>query len=228
MILADATTDTLGFAGRLGTDVGINSAWVMLAAVLVMFMQAGFAMLEIGFVRGKNAGSVVAKILVNFALAALGFWAIGFALAFGGTDALIGTNGFFVAHASDFPLAFPANQHGVTAEVLWFFQFVFCAVALAIVWGTTLERIKFGVYIIYALVFSTFIYPVVAHWIFGGGWLASRSTSRTSPARSSSTSAPRPPRWRSCCSSGRGAASTAATGARARSRATTCRSSGSA
>ena len=73
MILADTTTDTLGFAGRLGTDVGINSAWVMLAAVLVMFMQAGFAMLEIGFVRGKNAGSVVAKILVNFALAALGF-----------------------------------------------------------------------------------------------------------------------------------------------------------
>ena len=172
MIFADATTDTLGFAGRLGTDVGINSAWVMLAAVLVMFMQAGFAMLEIGFVRGKNAGSVVAKVLVNFALAALGFWAIGFALAFGGTDALIGTNGFFVAHANDFPLTFPTNQHGVTVEVLWFFQFVFCAVALAIVWGTTLERIKFGVYIIYALVFSAFIYPVVAHWIFGGGWLA--------------------------------------------------------
>jgi Amt family ammonium transporter len=173
MILADATTDTLGFAGRLGSDVGINSAWVMLAAVLVMFMQAGFAMLEIGFVRGKNAGSVVAKIIVNFALAALGFWAIGFALAFGGTGALIGTNGFFLAHASDFPLAFPTNEHGVTAETLWFFQFVFCAVALAIVWGTTLERIKFGVYIIYALVFSTLIYPVVAHWIFGGGWLAS-------------------------------------------------------
>ncbi len=174
MILADTTTDTLGFAGRLGTDVGLNSAWVMLAAVLVMFMQAGFAMLEIGFVRGKNAGSVVAKILVNFALAALGFYAVGFAFAFGGTDALIGTHGFFVAHASDFPLAFPSNEHGVTAETLWFFQFVFCAVALAIVWGTTLERIKFGVYIIYALVFSAVIYPVVAHWIFGGGWLACR------------------------------------------------------
>ena len=172
MILADATTDTLGFAGRLGADVGLNSAWVMVAAVLVMFMQAGFAMLEIGFVRGKNAGSVVAKILVNFALAALGFYAIGFALAFGGDGALLGTHGFFVGHARDFPLAFPANQHGVTAETRWFFEFVFCAVALAIVWGTTLERIKFGVYIVYAIVFSTVIYPVVAHWIFGGGWLA--------------------------------------------------------
>jgi Amt family ammonium transporter len=173
MILADTTTDTLGFAGRLGADVGLNSAWVMVAAGLVMFMQAGFAMLEIGFVRGKNAGSVVAKILVNFALAALGFYVVGFALAFGGTEAVAGTHGFFVTHASDFPLAFPTNQHGVTAETLWFFEFVFCAVALAIVWGTTLERIKFGVYIIYALVFSTVIYPLVAHWIFGGGWLAS-------------------------------------------------------
>jgi Amt family ammonium transporter len=173
MLLADATTDTLGFAGRLGADVGLNSAWVMVAAVLVMFMQAGFAMLEVGFVRGKNAGSVVAKILVNFALAALGFWAVGFALAFGGDGALLGTHGWFVAHASDFPLAFPANRHGVTAETLWFFELVFCAVALAIVWGTTLERIKFGVYVIYAIVFSTVIYPVVAHWIFGGGWLAS-------------------------------------------------------
>ncbi|WP_445149927.1 ammonium transporter [Baekduia sp. Peel2402] len=173
MILADTSTDTLGFAGKLGADIGLNSAWVMVAAVLVMFMQAGFAMLEIGFVRGKNAGSVVAKVLVNFALAALGFWAVGFALAFGGTGDLIGTHGWLVLDAASFPLAFPTNQHGVTAETLWFFEFVFCAVALAIVWGTTLERIKFGVYIIYALVFSAFIYPVVAHWIFGGGWLAS-------------------------------------------------------
>jgi ammonium transporter, Amt family len=173
MILADSVTDSLGFAGRLGTDVGVNSAWVMVAAMMVMFMQAGFAMLEIGFVRGKNAGSVVAKILINFGLAALGFWAVGFAFAFGGTGDLLGTHGWFVGHASSFPLAFPSNPHGVTAETLWFFQFVFCAVALAIVWGTTLERIKFGVYVIYALAFSMVIYPVVAHWIFGGGWLAS-------------------------------------------------------
>jgi Amt family ammonium transporter len=173
MILADSTTDTLGFAGKLSTDVGLNSAWVLVAAILVFFMQGGFAMLEIGFVRGKNAGSVVAKILVNLAVAAIGFWAIGFAFAFGGDGSLLGTDGFFVGDATAFALAFPSNPQGVTAETLWFFQFGFCAVALAIVWGTTLERIKFGVYIIYAIVFSTVIYPVVAHWIFGGGWLAS-------------------------------------------------------
>jgi Amt family ammonium transporter len=159
--------------------VGINGIWVIVAGVLVMFMQAGFAFLEIGFVRGKNAGSVIAKILTNFSIAGLCYWAVGFAFAFGldGFHGLIGTHGFFLngSHSSsDFPLAFSqANpKGGVTSETLWFFQFVFCAVSLAIVWGTTLERIKFGVYVIYAVVFSAFIYPIVSHWIFGGGWLA--------------------------------------------------------
>jgi Amt family ammonium transporter len=175
--LADGSTEGLGFAGRLPDHVGMNSMFVFLAAVLIIFMQAGFAMLEIGFVRGKNAGSVVAKILVNFAIAGLGFWAVGFAIGFGGHGAITGSHGFFLA-GSDvsrfFPLAFPSKANGVSVETLWFFQFAFCAVTLAIVWGTTLERIKFGVYVIYAVVFSTLIYPLVAHWIFGGGWLASK------------------------------------------------------
>ena len=63
----------------------------------------------------------------------------------------------------------------MTVETLWFFQFVFCAVSLAIVWGTTLERIKFGVYLIYAIVFAALIYPIGAHWIFGGGWLQAKT-----------------------------------------------------
>ena len=76
----------------------------------------------------------------------------------------------------------------ITVETLWFFQFVFCAVSLAIVWGTTLERVKFGVYVIYAIVFSSLIYPIGAHWIFGGGWLAVAVLAcRTSPARRWST-----------------------------------------
>ena len=173
--LADGATEGLGLSGRLPDQVGLNSAFVFLAAVLVIFMQAGFAMLEIGFVRGKNAGSVVAKILVNFAIAGLGFWAVGFAIGFGGDGAIIGTHGLFLAGedvSRHFALAFPAKENGVSLETLWLFQFAFCAVTLAIVWGTTLERIKFGVYVIYAIVFSTVIYPVVAHWIFGGGWLA--------------------------------------------------------
>ena len=91
---------------------------------------------------------------------------------------IIGTHGFFLAGAdagANFPLAWSGRIHRhVTVETLWFFQFVFCAVSLAIVWGTTLERIKFGVYIIYAIVFSALIYPIGAHWIFGGGWLATK------------------------------------------------------
>jgi Amt family ammonium transporter len=144
-----------------------------------MFMQAGFAFLEIGFVRAKNAGSVVAKILTNFSIAGLCYWAVGFAVAFGtdGLHGLIGTQGFFLDGfnaGADFPLVDLAKG-SVTPEALWFFQFVFCAVSLAIVWGTTLERIKFGVYIIYAIVFAGLIYPIGAHWIFGGGWLATKT-----------------------------------------------------
>src|SRR6478672_2093083 len=157
------------------TASGLNSTWVIVAAVLVMFMQAGFAFLEIGFVRGKNAGSIIAKILTNFSIAGLGYWAVGFALAFGLGGSFAGTHGWFVNGfnaSGDFPLAYPNGP--VTVETLWFFQFVFCAVSLAIVWGTTLERIKFGVYIIYAVVFSAIIYPIGAHWIFGGGWLATK------------------------------------------------------
>jgi Amt family ammonium transporter len=152
---------------------------VLVAGILVMFMQAGFAFLEIGFSRGKNAGTVVAKILVNFSICALCFYAVGFAFSFGAGNQIIGTHGFFMAGpnaAANFPLAWSGPNTGhVTVETLWFFQFVFCAVSLAIVWGTTLERIKFGVYIIYAIVFSSIIYPIGAHWIFGGGWLATKT-----------------------------------------------------
>ena len=149
---------------------------MLVAGILVMFMQAGFAFLEIGFSRGKNAGTVIAKILVNFSIAAICFWAVGFAFAFGDGNEIIGTSGFFLAGpdaGANFPLIDLANGT-VTVETLWFFQFVFCAVSLAIVWGTTLERVKFGVYVIYAVVFSSLIYPIGAHWIFGGGWLATQ------------------------------------------------------
>jgi len=161
---------------NLAMQVGINTIWVMVAGILVMFMQAGFAFLEIGFSRGKNVGTVVAKILMNFAIAALAFWAVGFALAFGSGNAIIGTSGFFLAGenaGAAFPLLAqnPDGIANITPEALWFFQFVFCAVSLAIVWGTTLERIKFGVYLIYGVVFAAVLYPIGAHWIFGGGWL---------------------------------------------------------
>src|ERR671916_1303202 len=154
-------------------SLAMDTMWVIVAAVLVFFMQAGFAMLEVGFSRMKNVGSVVAKILVNLAIAALLFWAFGFALAFGSGNALVGTEGWF--------LAVPAGQiNDVYAGLSWtqvplsakfLFQVAFCAVSLAIVWGTMLERTKFAVYVIFAVVFAGLLYPLVGHWIWGGGWL---------------------------------------------------------
>ena len=151
--------------------MAINSIWVMVAALLVIFMQAGFAFLEIGFSRAKNAGTVVAKILTNFSIAGLMYWACGFAFAFG-IGEIIGHDGFFLRGYGDPQTAFPVmGLSDATIETKWMFQFSFCAVSLAIVWGTTLERIKFGVYIIYAILFAGFIYPIASHWVFGGGWL---------------------------------------------------------
>jgi ammonium transporter, Amt family len=171
---AAAHADTFNAAGSgLPDSVGINSMWVIVAGCFVMFMQAGFAFLEIGFSRGKNAGTVIAKIVTNFSIAAIMYWAVGFAFAFGGgLGHIIGTDGFFLRAFGDPQEAFPImGLSDATVEAKWFFQFVFCAVSLAIVWGTTLERIKFGVYVIYAVVFSALIYPIASGWVFGGGWL---------------------------------------------------------
>ncbi|QEC50183.1 ammonium transporter [Baekduia soli] len=172
---ATASADVYDRAGSQGLlqSVGINSMWVIVAGVLVMFMQAGFAFLEIGFSRGKNAGTIIAKILVNFSIAAILYWAVGFAFAFGGdTGHVLGTHGFFLRAYGDPSTAFPIMGFSdATIESKFFFQFVFCAVSLAIVWGTTLERVKFGVYILYAIVFSAVIYPIASGWVFGGGWL---------------------------------------------------------
>jgi len=159
--------------GVLPQSVAINSIWVVVAALLVIWMQAGFALLEIGFSRGKNAGTVVAKILTNFSIAAIMYWAIGFAFAFGNGD-LIGHTGFFLRDYGDPQKAFGImGLSDATIESKWLFQFSFCAVSLAIVWGTTLERIKFGVYVIYAVIFAGLIFPIASHWVFGGGWLQS-------------------------------------------------------
>jgi ammonium transporter, Amt family len=156
-------------------DASINAMWVIIAGVFVMFMQAGFAFLEIGFSRAKNAGAGIAKILVNFSIASLCYWAVGFALAFGGLGEIAGTHGFFLDVGSSIEEAGQSipfvETYSISPAAFMFFQFVFCAVSLAIVWGTTLERIKFGAYVIYAILFSAVIYPIISHWIFGGGWL---------------------------------------------------------
>ena len=162
----------------LADSVGINSLWVIVAGCLVMFMQAGFAFLEIGFSRAKNAGTVIAKILTNFSIAAIAWWACGFAFAFSAGTLIGHEGGFFLTDLGpvtqdglfrpDFPVM---SLSDATIDSKFFFQFVFCAVSLAIVWGTTLERIKFGAYVIYSIVFAAVIYPLGAHWVFGGGFL---------------------------------------------------------
>lgn len=145
--------------------VGImDTVWVMGAFVLVLAMQAGFAMLEVGFSRMKNVGSVVAKILANMAIAALMFWAVGFGLAFGTGNALFGLEGFFLTGGID--------AGTIPLSLLFLFQAAFAMVALAIVWGTMLERTKFSVYLIFAVIFAGVIYPIVAHWIWSDqGWI---------------------------------------------------------
>ena len=176
-----ASADSLEAAvgEKLSDTVAINTMWVLLAAVLVLFMQAGFALLEIGFSRAKNAGTGVAKILTNLSIAAICYWAVGFAFAFGTGSSegdLIGTTGFLLQGFGDPQEAFFPSGLGLsdaTIESKWLFQFAFCAVSLAIVWGTTLERIKYAAYVVYAIVFASIIYPIGSHWVFGGGWLQS-------------------------------------------------------
>src|SRR3712207_1768891 len=146
----------------------LNVAWVLVATVLVFFMQAGFAFLEIGFSRAKNAGMGIAKILVNFSIATIAWWAVGFAVAFGGGGWLAGDTGFLFQFGRDV-----AGEGAAGATAAFFvFQFMFCAVSLAIVWGSTLERIKFAAYVPFAIVFAAVIYPLIAHWGFGGGLFA--------------------------------------------------------
>jgi len=167
---ADDTTATQA------AGVAADTVWVVVAACFVLFMQAGFAMLEVGFARMKNVGTVVAKIVVNLSIASIMYWLCGFALAFGAANGwlfnIIGFTGFAPTFHPGSTLDLPGlSASTAPAAAKWFFEFVFCAVSLAIVWGTMLERTKFIVYILFAIPFAGFIYPMISHWLFGGGWL---------------------------------------------------------
>ncbi|MGI8728061.1 MAG: ammonium transporter, partial [Solirubrobacterales bacterium] len=132
---------------------------------------AGFLFLEIGFSRQKNVGAGVAKIFVNLSIAALAWWAVGFGISGSGND-IFGTDGFFFAHDQMIGSGADAFLVGGADAAGMLFGGLFCAVSLAIVWGTTLERIKFSAYVIYATVFAAIIYPLIAHGVYGGGLLS--------------------------------------------------------
>ena len=145
----------------------VNTIWVLLGAALVFFMQAGFAMVETGFTRAKNAGNIIMKNLMDFAIGTPLFWLTGFGIMFGGAGAFIG--GFDPLVRGDYSGILPA---GVPLPTYLIFQTVFCATAATIVSGAMAERTKFISYCIYSAVISAVVYPVSGHWIWGGGWLA--------------------------------------------------------
>lgn len=149
-------------------EVAIDTIWVLLAAFLVFFMQAGFAMVEAGFTRAKNAGNIIMKNLMDFACGSIIYWAVGFAIMFGvSRGGLFGGSGFF------FSDSMPFEHLGLNIPISAFliFQTVFAATAATIVSGAMAERTKFGSYLAYSVVITAVIYPVVGHWVWGGGWL---------------------------------------------------------
>ena len=149
--------------------VAINTVWTLLAAFLVFFMQAGFAMVETGFTRAKNACNIMMKNLMDFSIGSLAYWLIGFGIMFGtSASGLFGTDGFFLSSAD------PSTGEGLWQFAYWIFQAVFAATAATIVSGSMAERTKFGSYLFYGVFITAIIYPVVGHWIWGGGWLAAK------------------------------------------------------
>ena len=146
-----------------------NTIWVLLAAALVFFMQAGFAMVETGFTRAKNAGNIIMKNLMDFCIGTPIFWLVGFGLMFGGSNELIGSIGGIASEANYGNGMLP---DGVPFYAFLIFQTVFCATAATIVSGAMAERTKFISYCIYSLLISLIVYPVSGHWIWGGGWLS--------------------------------------------------------
>ena len=152
-------------------QVVIDTVWVMVAAFLVFWMQAGFAYVEGGLTRAKNTNNIMMKNLMDFCVGSLAYWVIGFGLMFGAGNAFVGTSGFFLIEKTKDTFA-SLSWTGVPLYAKFMFQLVFAATAATIVSGAMAERTKFTSYLIYSAVISALVYPVVGHWIWGGGWLA--------------------------------------------------------
>ena len=144
---------------------GLNTVWMLLAAMLVFFMQPGFALVEAGFIRTKNTANVLMKNLIDFMFGSILFWFIGFGLMFG-VGGFVGTPHFFNLDIMD-----KVIDNGLPIEGFLIFQTVFCATAATIVSGAMAERTKFSMYLVYTIFISVLIYPVSGHWTWGGGWL---------------------------------------------------------
>ena len=150
---------------------GVDFSWTLMAAFLVFFMQAGFAFLGAGLIRSKSTVNYMTKSFLDFCIAALSFWAFGFALMFGGSaaasgladgNAFIGTSGFFLA----------GDAEADDTSMLWIFQMVFAGTAATIIAGAVAERTRINAYLAYSFIVGAIIYPIYGHWLWGGGWLS--------------------------------------------------------
>ena len=155
----------------MSTIIIIDTLWVLFAAVLVFFMNLGFAAVESGFARSKNTVNILSKNFIVFAVSSIGFMLLGWGLMFGGANPIIGTEHLFIlGKSNDF-----YNDTLTSYVPFWgkfFFQLVFCGTAATIVSGAVAERVKYLSFIVFSFVLTIFIYPIVGHWIWGGGWLA--------------------------------------------------------
>lgn len=161
----------------------IDTIWVLITAKLVFFMNLGFAMVETGFTRVKNCVNILSKNFIVFAISTLGFLFLGWGLMFGDGNPFIGLKGLFFLTGADNSPAVGEAYKGVYSAISWtgvplwakfFFQLVFCGTAATIVSGAVAERIKYKSFIFFSLFMSMLIYPIVGHWIWGGGWLAQK------------------------------------------------------
>ncbi len=161
MPLAAAAAAAVKEAPATGVN-GLDTVWVLLGAMLVFWMQPGFALVEAGFTRAKNTANILMKNFIDFMAGTVIYWVFGFSLMYGLGSQFVGWNGFFFM---------PADSN-VPGECTFFFQTVFCATAATIVSGSMAERTKFSMYVIYSVLISAFIYPIEGHWSWGGGWMA--------------------------------------------------------
>lgn len=169
ILLASAVSVSAEEPTAATNAVAIDTIWVLMAAFLVFFMQAGFAMVETGFTRAKNACNIMMKNLMDFAVGSVAYWAVGFGIMFGvSASGIFGTNGFFLSTAD------PSTAEGLWQFAFWIFQAVFAATAATIVSGAMAERTMFKSYMAYSALITAVIYPIVGHWVWGDGWLSAK------------------------------------------------------
>jgi len=153
-------------AASLGDAIlALDTLWVLLGAFLVFFMQAGFGLVEAGFIRAKNTCNILTKNFMDYCLGSVMFFLVGYAFMFGEGNGFVGWSGFALVGVD-------ATSNGVSVWAFWLFQAAFCGAAATIVAGAMAERMKFPAYLMYTVVVSALVYPIIGHWIWGGGWLA--------------------------------------------------------